>query len=220
MRRQIRAFQPAKTGQRGAHGIFVKIAVRRMGQHRIKHAIVTDKGGNGARIHPAHANQTALFQPGLQMGLRAIIGRLGDFLTDDKPRRRNRRAGIGGFNVVFIDADIANMGEGEGYNLTSIRRVGQDFLIAGHRRVETYFGGNHTGCAQPIAIKLAPIRRHQQGGFRGRAPSGHYPCRLRSSLFSKNVRWAKNVRQAQKNTPAAGFAEGVTNALSIIGLNL
>jgi len=25
---------------------------------------------------------------------------------------------------------------------------------------------------------------------------------------------------AQKNTPAAGFAEGVTNALSIIGLNL
>ena len=42
-------------------------------------------------------------------------------------------------HILVIDADIANVWEGEGKDLRHIGRVGQDFLIAGHGGVETHF---------------------------------------------------------------------------------
>ena len=45
----------------------------------------------------------------------------------------------GGFFVFVVGAGIADMGIGEGHDLTGIRGVGQDFLIPRHRRIEDHF---------------------------------------------------------------------------------
>jgi hypothetical protein len=46
------------------------------------------------------------------------------------------RGGVVALDVLVVGADIADMREGEGDDLPGIGRVGQDFLIAGHRGVE------------------------------------------------------------------------------------
>jgi hypothetical protein len=43
------------------------------------------------------------------------------------------------FNVLVIGADIADMREGEGDDLAEIGGIGEDFLVAGQRRVEADF---------------------------------------------------------------------------------
>ena len=62
----------------------------------------------------------------------AIVGRLGNRGPQDEPARRRGR----GLDVLAVGADIADMGKGEGDDLTGIGGVGQDFLIAGDRGVE------------------------------------------------------------------------------------
>ena len=49
---------------------------------------------------------------------------------------RAQRGGGRGFVVIVIGTDIANMRKGEGDDLSGVGRVGQDFLIPGHRGVE------------------------------------------------------------------------------------
>ena len=57
--------------------------------------------------------------------------------AQDKQLIRAARGRRGRFDVFDVGADIADMGKGERDNLARIGRVGQDFLIAGNRRVET-----------------------------------------------------------------------------------
>ena len=67
------------------------------------------------------------------MARRAEIGGLGDIGPEHQPARRR----LGGFQVFRVGPDIADMGEGEGDYLAGIGGIGEDFLIAGDRGVET-----------------------------------------------------------------------------------
>ncbi len=60
------------------------------------------------------------------------------------------------FNVFGIGADIADMREGEGYDLTGVGRVGQDFFVTGQCRVEHDFGFDSADCAGPLPSITVP----------------------------------------------------------------
>src|SRR3546814_4316518 len=63
---------------------------------------------------------------------------------------------------------IADMGKGEGDDLSRIAGVGQDFLIAGHRGVETDFADARSGRAIALAPDHRPVGQDEDaGGARG-----------------------------------------------------
>ena len=85
---------------------------------------------------PLEPDYAAGLQPFVEMLGGAVIGRIGDGSLDDAALDRGGGGEIGGFEVVIIGADIADVGKGEGDDLAGIGLVGEDFLIAGHGGVE------------------------------------------------------------------------------------
>jgi hypothetical protein len=96
----------------------------------------------------------------------AVIRRLADRCADDEPARRRG----GRLDILAVGADIADMREGEGDDLAGIGRVGQDFLIAGDRGVETDFAdrlARRADAAPPKTVPSASTRAALQSGGRG-----------------------------------------------------
>ena len=55
------------------------------------------------------------------------------------PHNQTRGMNLGGLHVIAVRAGVADMGVCQGDDLPAIRWVGQDFLIARHRRIENNF---------------------------------------------------------------------------------
>ena len=56
---------------------------------------------------------------------------------------------IGRLDVLLVGSDHADMREGEGDDLPGVGGVGEDFLIAGHRRVEADLADRLADGAEP-----------------------------------------------------------------------
>ena len=56
-------------------------------------------------------------------------------------------------DVLVVRADIANVGEGEGDDLAGVGGIGEDLLVAGHRRVEAQL-------ANRLALRSEPFAPH------------------------------------------------------------
>ena len=100
----------------------------------------------------------------------AVIGGLGDGGLDDAAFDRGGGGEVGGFEVVIIGADIADMGEGEGDDLAGIGGVGEDFLIAGHGGVEADFAHGLAFGAEALAFDDGAIGEDEKAGDAGRVP--------------------------------------------------
>src|SRR5439155_7524162 len=59
--------------------------------------------------------------------------------------------------LLAIDAGVAGVRIDQRNDLASIRRIGQNFLITGHRRVEHDFAGRSTGSPDGTAAKQRPV---------------------------------------------------------------
>ena len=70
------------------------------------------------------------------------------------PRAPAEAAEIDRFDVFLVRADIADMGKGEGDDLAGIGGIGQNLLIAGHRRVEADFADRRAGRAETEALPV------------------------------------------------------------------
>jgi hypothetical protein len=55
---------------------------------------------------------------------------------------------------------------GERYDLSRIRRISEDFLIAGQRRIENYFAGGIALGADRLAVEDGSIFQSQNRGYR------------------------------------------------------
>jgi hypothetical protein len=70
---------------------------------------------------------------------------------------------FGGLDIFSIDAVAADVRVGEGDDLAAVARVGQDFLVAGHRRVEHHFTDCVTVGADGNAAKDRAVCECQEG---------------------------------------------------------
>ena len=73
----------------------------------------------------------------------------------------HRARGIVALVVFIVDANIADMREGEGDDLPGIAGIGQHFLIAAHRRVEAHFAHRCAHRAKAPAPSHRAICQHE-----------------------------------------------------------
>jgi hypothetical protein len=142
----------------------VEDAVRVVGDHRIGHAIFADPGGQGAGVDAAQPMMPRAFSQASRCLSGTIVRRVGDIgLEDDADCAvAGRRRQV--LDVLVIGADIADMREGEGDDLAEIGGVGEDFLVAGQRRVEHDFGLGSARGANSLAFDDGAIGKNEEGG--------------------------------------------------------
>ena len=92
--------------------------------------------------------------------------------AEDRADRGGRGGGVDDLDVLVVDADDADMGEGEGDDLGGVGRVGQDLLIAGHRGVEADLADRRAGRADAEAFDHVAVREHEHAGRDARPPAG------------------------------------------------
>ena len=81
--------------------------------------------------------------------LRAEVGSEHRQVTDDQAGGMD----FGGFDVLGIHADVADMRIGQRNDLAGVARIGEDLLIAGDRGVEHHFADRRTGGADRMTTK-------------------------------------------------------------------
>ncbi|MNV20100.1 hypothetical protein D3C71_1109880 [compost metagenome] len=69
-----------------------------------------------------------------------------------------------GFDVLHIDAVVADVRIREGHDLLAVARVGEDFLVAGDGGVEHHFADGGAGGTNRIADKDRAVCERQDGG--------------------------------------------------------
>ena len=88
-----------------------------------------------------------------------------------------------GLEVLRIAAGVADVGIGEGDNLTAVGRVGQDFLVTGHGRVEHHFTADGALGTDGVTAEHGAVGQGKQGGRKGRK-QGHKRLRAANSWYS------------------------------------
>jgi hypothetical protein len=98
----------------------------------------------------------------------------------------------GGFAVFAIDTVVADVGIGQGDDLTAVGRIGQDFLVAGQRGVEDDFADAAAAGADALALKHRSVGQGKKGGRKmrhdGTPGTRQFGNRNRTSLDSHSVR--------------------------------
>src|SRR5690606_22992299 len=127
-----------------------------------------------------------------------VVGRIGDVGLED----RSHGAGTGCrgeiLDVFVIGADIADMRKGEGDDLAGIGGIGEDFLVAGERRVETDLGDRRAGGACASALDHRPVGQNEQCGWVFRGPGrGH------GRLSVASLRAGLSARQKTRSADAS-----------------
>ena len=115
----------------------------------------------------------------VEMARGAVVRRRGDRGVQDDAARARRRRQVDGLDVVLVGADIADMREREGDDLAGIGRIGEDFLVAGHRGVEADLADRVPGRAEAEAFEHGAVGEHQQRRRLRLVPGGRLACRLR-----------------------------------------
>ena len=104
---------------------------------------------------------------------RAPVGRRGAHVANDhaahgrSARGTSGVAGEGRLDVGLVDAVVADLRIGHGYDLAGIARVGHDLKVALERGVETDFAGRGALGAACTSIKNGPILKVQDAGTAG-----------------------------------------------------
>ena len=104
---------------------------------------------------------------------RAPVGRRGAHVADDHATHGGSARGTSGItregrlDVGLVDAVVANLRIGHGYDLAGIARVGHDLKVALERGVEADFAGRGALGAACTSIKNGPILKVQDAGTAG-----------------------------------------------------
>ena len=96
------------------------------------------------------------------------------------------------FAVLRVDAVVADVGVGQGNDLTRVGRVGQDFLVTGHRGIEDHLADAAAAGAYAFSSKNRSVGQGKKGGRKVRhdgAPgTRRFSDRNRTSHDSHDVR--------------------------------
>jgi len=163
-----------------------------MGDDRIGQAFFADKIGQRARINAAHRNDVAGNQPVVEMQVTAIIGGLGDFGLEDRPDHPVSCILTKRLKVFAIGSDIADMREGKGNNLPGIGWIGENFLIAGNRCIETNLCLRHTFSACTLPFNYRTISQNENRRCDGFSPWASISGCIGGGFFCVKIRHQKS----------------------------
>ena len=155
----------------------------RMGDDRVRHAVLANERGERARVEAIKADDAAALQPCIEIALGPVIGRTRDRRMNDDAAHCGARREIAGLDILVVGAGISDVRKGEGDDLPGIGWIGEDFLITRHRRVETDFADGRARGAEPKPFEHHAIRQNEEGGRAGLPPkwnsllllAGHAP---------------------------------------------
>ena len=105
------------------------------GQHAAQRALGAQPKRERARVDAGQAGNVVALQVGIERLLAAPTADDGGKLAHDQAGD----VGLARLDIERVDAGVADERIGHRHDLPLIRRIGQDFLITGHRRVETNF---------------------------------------------------------------------------------
>jgi hypothetical protein len=86
---------------------------------------------------------------------------------------------MGGFFVVEIGPDVADVGIGQANNLSGIAGIGENFLVTGKAGIENNFAAAAGDGAGRAAVKYAPVFERESG----RSVKNFCQCILRAASF-------------------------------------
>ncbi len=160
--REVAADQAREGARLGDQRLDVEDAVGIVGERHVRRALLPDRAGQAPGVDAADADPAAPGQPRRQRLGRAPVRRLG------RVPLHHQAGGDGVCRLVVLglDADVADMGEGEGHDLPGIGRIGHDLLIAGHRGVEAEFGRHRSLGAEAVAVEEGSVGQREAGGGR------------------------------------------------------
>ncbi len=182
-RGQVKAANALPFARPGLQRFEIEDAGRRVGDDAMRHAVLADFLGQGARIDAGNADNAARHQPVIEAHIRTPVGRRGGGVAED--------GALGGtlgviaelLDIVAVHADIANMREGEGDDLLHIGGVGENFLITGHGGVKADLAECIAHGAAAEALIDRAVRKNQYT----RATFQKLSCHGVSSPFEKQT---------------------------------
>jgi hypothetical protein len=71
---------------------------------------------------------------------------------------------LGGLDVLLVHTGVADVRVGQRDDLAAVARVGEDFLVAGHRGVEHHLADGVAGSAEGMALKHRAICEGEESG--------------------------------------------------------
>ena len=217
---EIEAFEAAPGLGHGEQLLHVELALGIVGDDAVGHALVADQVGEFAGVDARQADDASGLQPFVEMLGGAVIGGLGDGGLDHAAFDGGGGREVGGFKIVIIGADIADVGEGEGDDLAGIGGVGEDFLIAGHGGVEADFAHGLAFGAKALAFDDGAIGEDEKAGDAGRVPiaeslawfglglfrAGHHGISGNFELYGGGGRVASRLRLRGDRRLFSGFS--------------
>ena len=166
---------PSRPGQAAASAARARVLMARLGMSGetwVSAALaappIADAPRQAPRVDAGNGDDAAIREPRVQGLGGAPIGGLGDGGAQHAPQGRRG----GRFHVVWVGADVADVGKGEGDDLSGIGRIGEDLLVAGGRRVETHFADHRAGGAGAPSPKYRAVGQDQGGIGAGRGRRG------------------------------------------------
>jgi hypothetical protein len=168
-----RPFEAGEVLELGDHRGLVEEAVGLVGDDAVRHALFADAGGQRPRVDAGDADDVALLQPGVEPLDRPVVGRVGDVGAQHRAADARERRHVHRLDVLVVGADVADVREGEGDDLAGIGGIGEDLLVAGHRRVEADLARGVADGADAVALEARAIVQDQEGGRAFLLPAGH-----------------------------------------------
>ena len=126
-------------------------------------AVLSAAGSQKARelagVDVGDAHRAFALKVGRQRQVAAKVGGDQRQIANDQARGMD----LIGFDVFLVDAVIADVGIRQGDDLPAITRIGEDFLVAGQRRVEHDFAGGGAGGSDRSTDKDCAVCERQEG---------------------------------------------------------
>ena len=192
---QVAAHQ-ARTGLGLGHQAGVVEIDRR--EHALHGPVDPQPAHQRAGVDPLQADDVPAFQIAVQVAVGAEVAHPAALLADDEPGQVRPAA----LDVFGVHPVVADLGVGHRDDLPAVARIGQDFLVAGHRGVEADFAVDLAGGAEGRSGEDGSVFQGEFCGH-GRVARLRWRGLQRRGCSGRNAAtpfWAKAGRDGNRRT--------------------
>ena len=132
-----------------------------MCQRDMRGSQLPNRAGEAPGVDSADADATPARQPVRKRTGGPPVGRRCRIPLDDETFGHR----VCGFFILGVDADVADMRKREDHDLPGIGRIGHDFLVACHCRVEAQLCHSRPGRAESLTPKNRSVGQGKAGGW-------------------------------------------------------